>query len=177
MARYRAGEGPLILAHALAIHERARRLEALVEPCDILMGIGLYDTWFGFFAEIFADSELRIYGSGDDPVNGLFINAAFILYAMGCASAALPFLETFLDRFPDSRFVPTALYAQSMTYGRYQTPVDLPRAEGCFTAIPNRVCHFPDEAQNIYAQEFPSSHNAGVALKHVMSYFVSAIAQ
>lgn len=44
------------------------------------------------------------------------------------------------------------------------------------TAIPNRVCHFPDEASGIYAQEFPSSHNAGVALKHVMSYFVSAIA-
>jgi len=45
------------------------------------------------------------------------------------------------------------------------------------TAIPNRVCHFPDEAQNIHAQEFPSSHNAGVALKHVMPYFVSSISQ
>ena len=45
------------------------------------------------------------------------------------------------------------------------------------TAIPNRVCHFPDEAQNIYAQEFPSSHNAGVALKYVMPYFVSSISQ
>lgn len=44
------------------------------------------------------------------------------------------------------------------------------------TAIPNRVCHFPDEAQSNYAQEFPSSHNAGVALKHVIPYFVSAIA-
>jgi len=45
------------------------------------------------------------------------------------------------------------------------------------TAIPNRVCHFPDEASQKYAQEFPSSHNAGVALKYVMPYFVSAIAQ
>jgi hypothetical protein len=44
------------------------------------------------------------------------------------------------------------------------------------TAIPNRVCHFPDEASGIYAQEFPSSHNAGIALKHVMAYFVRAIA-
>jgi len=44
------------------------------------------------------------------------------------------------------------------------------------TAIPNRVCHFPDEASGNYAQEFPSSHNAGVALKHVIPYFVSAIA-
>jgi hypothetical protein len=44
------------------------------------------------------------------------------------------------------------------------------------TAIPNRICHFPDEASQKYAQEFPSSHNAGVALKYVMPYFVSAIA-
>jgi hypothetical protein len=44
------------------------------------------------------------------------------------------------------------------------------------TAITNRLCHFPDEASGIYAQEFPSSHNAGVALKHAIPYFVSAIA-
>jgi hypothetical protein len=44
------------------------------------------------------------------------------------------------------------------------------------TAIPNRICHFPDEVSGIYAQEFPSSHNAGVALKHVIPYFVAAIA-
>jgi hypothetical protein len=45
------------------------------------------------------------------------------------------------------------------------------------TAIPNRVCYFPEEASGKYAQEFPSSHNAGVALKHVIPYFVSAIAK
>jgi hypothetical protein len=44
------------------------------------------------------------------------------------------------------------------------------------TAIPNRLCHFPDEASSIYAQEFPSSHNAGIALKYVIPSFVSAIA-
>jgi hypothetical protein len=44
------------------------------------------------------------------------------------------------------------------------------------TAIPNRVCHFSDEASGVYAQEFPSSHNAGIALKHVIAYFVRAIA-
>jgi hypothetical protein len=43
------------------------------------------------------------------------------------------------------------------------------------TAIPNRICHFPDEASGIYAQEFPSSHNAGIALKYVIPSFVSAI--
>ena len=45
------------------------------------------------------------------------------------------------------------------------------------TAIPNRVCYFDQEARNVYAQEFPSSHNAGVALKYVIPSFVSAIAQ
>jgi hypothetical protein len=49
------------------------------------------------------------------------------------------------------------------------------------TAIPNRVCYFPDEAlnsdrHNNYVQEFASSHNAGIALANVMSYFVNAIA-
>jgi hypothetical protein len=44
------------------------------------------------------------------------------------------------------------------------------------TAIPNRVCYFDQEARNVYAQEFPSSHNAGIALKYVVPYFVGAIA-
>jgi|GEM_PF-2961152 len=45
------------------------------------------------------------------------------------------------------------------------------------SAIPNRVCHFEDEARGVYAQELPSSHNAGVALKYVVPYFVNAISQ
>jgi tetratricopeptide (TPR) repeat protein len=93
------------------------------------MGIGLYDTWFSFFAPMFTDHELRTHGDGSGPVNGLFINAAFVLYSMGNARVSVPFLEEFLAQFPRSRFVPTALYAQSMTYGRYQIPVDLERAE------------------------------------------------
>ena len=95
------------------------------------MGIGLYDTWFDFFAALFSSQELRRQGSGNDPINGLFINAAFVLYSMGYTAAALAFLDDFLTTFPDSRFVPTALYAQSMTYGRYQTPLNLPAAEDC----------------------------------------------
>ena len=43
------------------------------------------------------------------------------------------------------------------------------------TAIPNRVCYFDQEARSIYAQEFPSSHNAGIALKYVIPSFVNAI--
>lgn len=43
------------------------------------------------------------------------------------------------------------------------------------TAIPNRITHFPDEAQGNYAQEFASVHNAGIALNHIMPYFVAAL--
>jgi hypothetical protein len=44
------------------------------------------------------------------------------------------------------------------------------------TAIPNRVGHFSDEAGN-YPQEFASTHNAGIALNHIMPHFVAAIAR
>ncbi|QRM33191.1 tetratricopeptide repeat protein [Microvirga sp. VF16] len=129
LAAFRRGEGPLVTAYALGLRDKFRRAEALAEPCEVLMGIGLYDTWFQFFSPLYADPDLRSYGTGDEPVNGLFINAAFVLYAMGGAPAAVPFLEEFCDRFPQSRFLPTALYAQTMTYGRYRIPVDLGRAE------------------------------------------------
>jgi hypothetical protein len=43
------------------------------------------------------------------------------------------------------------------------------------TAIPNRITHFPDEAQGNYPQEFASVHNAGIALNHIMPYFVAAL--
>jgi hypothetical protein len=44
------------------------------------------------------------------------------------------------------------------------------------TAIPNRVGHFSDEAGGNYPQEFASTHNAGIALNHVIPHFVGAIA-
>jgi hypothetical protein len=43
------------------------------------------------------------------------------------------------------------------------------------TAIPNRIGHFPDEAQGNYPQEFASVHNAGIALNHIMPFFVAAV--
>lgn len=134
MEQHRSGSGPLVFAHALSLSDKYKRAEALVEPSEILMGIGLYDTWFEYFSSFFSDPDLRTRGTGGNAVNGLFINAAFVLYAMGFAAPALGFLELFLKTFPDSTFVPTALYAQSMTYGRYQIPVDLNRAEACAIA-------------------------------------------
>lgn len=173
--RYTAGAGPLVLVHALAIQDPLRRLQALVEPCDVLMGIGLYDTWFAFFAELFSSTALRHQGSGDDPVNGLFINTAFVLYSMGYTAAALAFLDDFLATFPASRFVPTALYAQSMTYGRYQVPVDLPAAEDC--AVRNlRIIEdkFADHPRHTYIKVF--AENAYAYIKARQGKFDEALA-
>jgi tetratricopeptide (TPR) repeat protein len=173
--RHAAGQGSLVLVHALAIQDPLRRLQALVEPCDVLMGIGLYDTWFAFFAELFSSTELRHQGSGDDPINGLFINTAFVLYSMGYTAAALAFLDDFLTTFPASRFVPTALYAQSMTYGRYQIPVNLPAAEDC--AVRNlRIIEekFSDHPRHTYIKVF--AENAYAYIKARQGKFDEALA-
>lgn len=129
MAAYRKGTSPLVLIHALSIKDKYKRLETLAEPSEALKDIGLYDTWFSFFAESFADSDLRRHGTGDDPANAALISGAFILYSLGCGAVSSPFLEEFRTTFPNSKYIPTALYAQSMTYGRYLQPVDLPLAE------------------------------------------------
>jgi tetratricopeptide (TPR) repeat protein len=172
--RYRRGDGPLVFAHALAINNKSWRIESLVELCEILMGIGLYDTWFSFFAPMFADPDLREYGSGDGPVNGLFINAAFVLYAMGNAHVSAPFLEEFLERFPESHFIPTALYAQSMTFGRYQIPVDLDRAEAYATKNIDLINgHFRNHKKYIYIKVF--AENAYAYIKARQGKFTEAL--
>lgn len=129
IAEYEAGISPLITLHASEIKNKHKRLDALTGTSEILKNIGLYDTWFTFFGEIFADPELRRSGSGDDPSNAAFINAAFVLYSLGCGQVSVPYLNEFYNLFPRSRFIPTVLYAQAMTYGRYQQPVDLVLAE------------------------------------------------
>jgi tetratricopeptide (TPR) repeat protein len=175
LERHRAGAGPLVLAHALAIRDPMRRLEALVEPCDILMGIGLYDTWFAFFAAMFPARPQRRQEAGNDAVDGLFINAAFVLYSMGYTAAALSFLSEFLDTSPDSRFVPTALYAQSMTYGRYQIPVDLPAAEDCAVRNLRLIDEkFSDHPRHTYIKVF--AENAYAYIKARQGKFDEALA-
>lgn len=127
--RYLAGEAPLVMLHALSVRDKYKRLELLAEPSEILQCIGLYDIWFSYFGEIFADPALRAFGSGDAPVNAAFISAAFVLYSLGCGRVSVPYLDEFYKTFPKSQYTPTVLYAQSMTYGRYQQPVNLTVAE------------------------------------------------
>jgi tetratricopeptide (TPR) repeat protein len=119
----------LKLIHALSVSDREESVKLLCRPSKVIQNIGLYDTWMEFFSPYYGNVHLRRIGSGEDPCNAIFINAAFVLYSMGLGQLALPYLETFYETFPRSRYVPTALYAQSMTYGRYQIPVDLDRAE------------------------------------------------
>ncbi|WFU91992.1 tetratricopeptide repeat protein (plasmid) [Rhizobium sp. CC1099] len=127
--RYLAGKAPLVTFHGLSVRDKFKRLELIAEPSEILKSIGLYDTWFSYFGEMFADPELRVYGTGNDAVNAVFINAAFVLYSLGCGLVSVPYLDLFYAKFPSSRYTPTVLYAQSMTYARYQQPVNLPLAE------------------------------------------------
>ena len=175
LERHLAGAGPLVLCHALAIRDPARRLEALVEPCDVLMGIGLYDTWFEFFAAMYSAPRRHREGSDHDAVDGLFINAAFVLYSMGHTGAALAFLNGFLATSPDSRFVPTALYAQSMTYGRYQIPVDLPAAEDCAVRNLRLIDEkFRDHPRHAYIKVF--AENAYAYIKARQGKFDEALA-
>ena len=175
LERHLRGAGPLVLVHALAMRDPMRRLEALVEPCDVLMGIGLYDTWFEFFAPLFSARPQRRRQAGNDAVDGLFINAAFVLYSMGYTAAALSFLNEFLEASPDSRFVPTALYAQSMTYGRYQIPVDLPAAEDCAVRNLRLIDEkFPDHPRHTYIKVF--AENAYAYIKARQGKFDEALA-
>ena len=141
LAAYLAGNGPLRVVHALALSSRTERMQALCEPAELLKAIGLYDTWLDFFAEVWTAPDLRAHGTGEDPGAHAFVNVAFILYSLGMGPVALPFLEVFYERFPDSRLTPTVIYAQSMTYGRYQLPVDLPRA----SALAERNIEIIDE--------------------------------
>ena len=174
LGRHLAGAGPLVLVHALAIRDPMRRLAALVEPCDVLMGIGLYDTWFEFFAAMFSARPQRRRETGNDAVDGLFINASFVLYSMGYTAAALSFLNEFLEQAPDSRFVPTALYAQSMTYGRYQIPVDLPAAEDCAVRNLRLIDEkFRDHPRHTYIKVF--AENAYAYIKARQGKFGEAL--
>jgi len=82
----------------------------------------------------------------------------------------------------DSRAIAAAQNAGAMNITSVETTHGVIRAQWpdaffiYVTAIPNRVGHFADEAGGNYAQEFASTHNAGIALKHIMPHFVAAIA-
>ncbi|OPH58323.1 hypothetical protein BC351_23440 [Paenibacillus ferrarius] len=115
--------------HALSLLTQAEQLEALAPLSIQLQEIGLYDTWFDMFSPYYTSSHLRVLPDGEQPYNSVFIRMSFILYSLGLSRLSIPYLELFYHQFPESHAVPMILYSQSMTYGRYQIPVDLPKAE------------------------------------------------
>jgi tetratricopeptide (TPR) repeat protein len=169
LENYLNGNGPLVFIYALAIENKTIRMQALAPLFDILMGIGLYDTWFDLFSSIYLDPDLRISGDGNSDINGLFINAAFVLYSMGHVGASTPFLMEFLASFPASNFVPTALYALSMTYGRYKVPVDLETAELYAKQNLSLIdLHFSDHPRYVYIKAFAENAYAYILARKGM---------
>jgi tetratricopeptide (TPR) repeat protein len=123
------GEQYLRLVHYLGLKTPVDQVIALAPVTIKLQEIGLYDTWFDLFSQYYTDLNLRVLPDGDQLHNIAFIRMAFILYSLGLAKLSIPYLDLFYHHFPASLSTSTVLYSQSMTYGRYQIPVDLEKAE------------------------------------------------
>lgn len=119
----------LHVIHAESLSEPTERLTYLAPIAIKLQEVGLYDTWFDFFSKYYVDQNLRSLGDGNEDFNSVYIRMAFILYSMGLAKLSIPYLDDFYRHFPESMNTPMVLYSQSMTYGRYQVPVQLDKAE------------------------------------------------
>jgi hypothetical protein len=134
-----------------------------------------------FFSGVAADSTTlnaissEMIKPKNNPANSLQLIIAPDAVAISSINEAPPYCtdDTNAIQLAQSKGA-TNITSVETTHGVIRSMWDKPFIY--VTAIPNRVCHFPDEASGIYAQEFPSSHNAGIALKYVLPSFVSAIA-
>jgi hypothetical protein len=138
-------------------------------------------TAASFFSNVSADQETLLAINSEmivplnRPASVLQLIIAADAVAISSVNEAPPYCDVDTNSIVKAQQAgATKITSVETTHGVIRSMWDKPFIY--VTAIPNRVCHFPDEAQNVYAQEFPSSHNAGVALKHVIPYFVSAIA-
>lgn len=117
------------LIHYVSLSSEVEQL-TLLSPISIkLQEIGVYNTWFDLFSKYFINNDLRILPDGDELHNAVFVRMSFILYSLGISKLSIPYLEFFYNTFSESKLIPMILYSQSMTYGRYQIPVDLDKAE------------------------------------------------
>jgi tetratricopeptide (TPR) repeat protein len=115
--------------HHVSLSTAAEQFAALAVGALPLQEIGLYDAWFALLSPYYGSAELRVLPDGEAEHNLAFLRMAFVLYSLGLPDVAVPCLDVFYKVFPESRLTPTALYAQSMAYGRYQVPVDLETAQ------------------------------------------------
>jgi len=121
-----------------------------------------------FFSSVSADQEtlvainLEMIAPQNRPASVLQLIIA--ADAVGISSVNIPDKAPYCD--VDSKAIVQAQAAGATNITSVETTHGVIRSKWpdapfiYVTAIPNRVCHFPDEASGIYAQEFPSSHNA-----------------
>jgi tetratricopeptide (TPR) repeat protein len=160
------GEQYMRLIHYTSLGSAAEELQALTPVSIKLQEIGLYDTWLDVFAKYYTNDQLRTLGDGNEDSNAVFLRVAFILYSLGLSQLALPYLELFYQEFPESLLTPTTLYAQSMTYGRYQVPVDLPRAEAYALLNLEKIdTIFKDHPRHTYIRVFAENALAYIRAK------------
>jgi len=134
-----------------------------------------------FFSTVAADQKtldaisLEMIKPKNNPANVLQLIIAPDAVAVSSVNAPPPYCDADKNSIAKAQQAgATNVTSVETTHGVIRSMWDAPFMY--VTAIPNRVCFFDQEARNVYAQEFPSSHNAGIALKYVIPSFVSAIA-
>lgn len=134
-----------------------------------------------FFSSVAADQKtldaisLEMIKPKNNPANVLRLIIALDAVAVSSVNEPPPYCDADKNSIAKAQQAgATNVTSVETTHGVIRSMWDAPFIY--VTAIPNRVCYFDQEARNVYAQEFPSSHNAGVALKYVMPHFVNAIA-
>jgi hypothetical protein len=134
-----------------------------------------------FFSSVAADQKtldaisLEMIKPKNNPANVLQLIIAPDAVAVSSVNEPPPYCDADKNSIAKAQQAgATNVTSVETTHGVIRSMWDAPFMY--VTAVPNRVCYFDQEARNVYAQEFPSSHNAGVALKYVIPYFVNAIA-
>lgn len=164
----------LHLVHLLSLSDKVEQLVALAPVAIKLQEIGVYDTWFDMFSSYYIDPELRTLPNGDQPYNAVFVRMAFILYSLGLAKMSIPYLDLFYASFPESTLTPMILYSQSMTYGRYQVPVDLDKAQAYALLNLEKIdSMFHDHPKYVYIKVF--AENALAYIRARQGRFEEAI--
>ncbi|MEC3196189.1 tetratricopeptide repeat protein [Bacillus cereus] len=154
------------LVHYISLSSEVEQLMLLSPIAIKLQEIGVYNTWFDIFSKYFINKDLRILPDGDELHNAVFVRMSFILYSLGIAKLSIPYLELFYDNFPDSKLIPMILYSQSMTYGRYQVPVNLEKAEEYGLLNLEKIdSMFKDHPKYVYIKVFAENALAYIRAK------------
>nr|WP_271576701.1 hypothetical protein [Bradyrhizobium sp. CCBAU 11361] len=135
-----------------------------------------------FFSSVAADQKtldaikLEMIKPKNNPANVLQLIIAPDAVAVSSVNEPPPYCDADKNSIAKAQQAgATNVTSVETTHGVIRSMWDAPFMY--VTAIPNRVCYFEEEARNVYAQEFPSSHNAGIALKYVIPSFVRTIVQ